>query len=714
MSAKRKQYKGDKQKTPNSNGGAEDGTPSSARRSRRLRGAEAEFNANALEEIEMERRSSRSRSRSATPAFDRPSKLEASAGPTKTSTVAFPSKSPPVDPMATNLSANRSENSPQRARIDFDDSGANDSFGSGGRSVGGRKKRTSAQNIVEKKRQSRAEEPKQITAETDQNDGPNVEEKKNGENDEKEEKRGETRDKKEEEDEEGSGKSSDREEEEQEEGGGEDELFSEDERIDEVGEDQDAAEGGTKATFKGTGNDNGTLMRDQSDDDEEEEGEIVEEVLEDANECNGKMAKRRVDEEHDDEEIVGESDEQEEDEMEDNVDEKEEEGEESGYEEDIEDPKVVQQKRGKLPKSAVDDKFFNLAEMNAFLDAEDRKEEDKMRQRNVRNLGQIENADELEQLISAHEQSNLQPREWALSGEAKAEERPKDALLEQYVDADYRMAAPPTIDAEKTAQLEGIITKRIKDGLFDDVVRKVRVNESLQPAAPYRNATVNGTTEQKVRKSLAEVYGDKLTAGLNDEDELGGEGKKEDEQSKLDPAVEEIKSDLDTLFLKLDALSHFQFRPQPIQEEVKIVNNMPSLHMEEVGPQAAVGPEVNLLAPEEVKRRVKSAPKGTDERTETDRKRQRRQKKKKQRILASIGAMNGEGTDGAETAERVKTKKKVRRVKMNFAEQINKLVQNEGEQQLKKKKKRKIVEENGEEKKSKKMKKKSKVGGEKE
>ncbi|KAL3081348.1 hypothetical protein niasHT_039825 [Heterodera trifolii] len=709
MSAKRKQQnKGDKQKTPNSNGGAEDGTPSSARRSRRLRGAEAEFNANALEEIEMERRSSRSRS--ATPAFDRPSKLEASAGPTKTS-VAFPANSSPVDPMATNLSANRSENSPQRARIDFDDSGANDSFGSGGRSVGGRKKRTSAQNMVEKKRQSLAEEPKQITAETDQNDGPTFEEKKNEENDEKEEeKRGETRDKKEEEDEEESGKSSDREEEEE---AGEDELFSEDEQIDEVVEDEDAAEGGTKTTPKGTGNDNGTLMRDQSDDDEEdeeeEEGEILEEGADDANECNGKMTKRLVDEEHD-----GESDEQEEDEMEDNVDEKEEEGEESGYEEDIEDPKVVQQKRRKLPKSAVDDKFFNLSEMNAFLDAEDRKEEDKMRQRSDRNLGQIENADELEQLISAHEQSNLQPREWALSGEAKAEERPKDALLEQFVDADYRMAAPPTIDAEKTAQLEGIITKRIKDGLFDDVVRKVRVNESLQPAAPYRNATVNGTTEQKVRKSLAEVYGDKLSAGINDEHELGGEGKKEDQQSKLDPAVEEIKSDLDTLFLKLDALSHFQFRPQPIQEEVKIVNNMPSLHMEEVGPQAAVGPEVNLLAPEEVKRRVKSALKGTDERTETDRKRQRRQKKKKQRILASIGAMNGEGTDGGETAERVKTKKKVRRVKMDFAEQINKLVQNEGDQQMKKKKKRKIEGENGEEKKPRKMKKKSKVGGEKE
>jgi U3 small nucleolar ribonucleoprotein component len=102
-------------------------------------------------------------------------------------------------------------------------------------------------------------------------------------------------------------------------------------------------------------------------------------------------------------------------------------------------------------------------------------------------------------------------------------------------------------------------------------------------------------------------------------------------KAELDPTVAAINTDMDSLFLRLDALSHFQFRPQPIREEIKIVNNMPSLHMEEVGPTAAVEPDATLLAPEEVMKAAKrGAPKATEERTETDRKRERRQKKRKQ------------------------------------------------------------------------------------
>ena len=42
----------------------------------------------------------------------------------------------------------------------------------------------------------------------------------------------------------------------------------------------------------------------------------------------------------------------------------------------------------------------------------------------------------------------------------------------------------------------------------------MRVSESLQPVSPYRGVK----TGQKVRRSLAEIYGDKLEAEINGEE----------------------------------------------------------------------------------------------------------------------------------------------------------------------------------------------------
>lgn len=70
--------------------------------------------------------------------------------------------------------------------------------------------------------------------------------------------------------------------------------------------------------------------------------------------------------------------------------------------------------------------------------------------------------------------------------------------------------------------------------------------------------------------------------------------------------------------------------------EVKIVKNIASFRREEVGPLASTEPNVNLLAPEEVRSRAKFLPKAKEERTETDRKRERRNKKKKQKVLKKI------------------------------------------------------------------------------
>ena len=131
------------------------------------------------------------------------------------------------------------------------------------------------------------------------------------------------------------------------------------------------------------------------------------------------------------------------------------------------------------------------------------------------------------------------------------------------------------------------------------------------------------------RKSLMDVYEDRYQAAQNGEDD----------SVDLDPQVKDVQSRMNQLFEKLDALTHFQYAPARVTEEIKIVKNMPSMRAEEVGPLAAAGGDETLLAPEEVSRHVKAAPMAKDERTKTDKKRERRKKKVKQNVLARTGKM---------------------------------------------------------------------------
>lgn len=168
---------------------------------------------------------------------------------------------------------------------------------------------------------------------------------------------------------------------------------------------------------------------------------------------------------------------------------------------------------------------------------------------------------QLSELIQQYEEENLQPRSWELSGEVTANERKKDELLEEYIEVDYRSKTAPDITAEHTARLEAIISQRVRDKAFDDVVRKFRQDETALVAS-YRNKT-KMEVEQGVRKSLAEVYEDKFQEAQAVEGAIGGGGETEVE-TYIDPATEAIDSDMKVLFQKLDALSHFQFKPMEV------------------------------------------------------------------------------------------------------------------------------------------------------
>ncbi|XP_056134678.1 U3 small nucleolar ribonucleoprotein protein MPP10 [Lampris incognitus] len=218
--------------------------------------------------------------------------------------------------------------------------------------------------------------------------------------------------------------------------------------------------------------------------------------------------------------------------------------------------------------------------------------------------------EKMSQKIQELENSALSEKPWQLSGEVAAKTRPENSILEEDVDFEQSSRMAPAITEETTLQLEDIIKQRIKDQVFDDVVRKVKPKEEV---FEYKKRLT--LDHEKSKLSLAEVY----------EQEYIKQNQQKTEEEN--PAHVEIQKLMDTLFLKLDALSNFHFTPKPPVPEMKVVSNMPSIAMEEVAPISVS--DATLLAPEEIKQKNKAGDVlGDSEKTSTDKKRERRKKKK--------------------------------------------------------------------------------------
>ncbi|RVE74414.1 hypothetical protein OJAV_G00022110 [Oryzias javanicus] len=223
--------------------------------------------------------------------------------------------------------------------------------------------------------------------------------------------------------------------------------------------------------------------------------------------------------------------------------------------------------------------------------------------------------EKMSQKIEELENAALAEKPWQLLGEVTAQTRPENSMLEEDVEFEQASRAAPAITEETTLQLEDIIKQRIKDQAFDDVVRKEKPKEEV---FEYKKRLT--LDHEKSKQSLAEIY----------EQEYIKQTQKNTEKEE-NPAHVEIQKLMDTLFLKLDALSNFHFTPKPPIPEVKVVSNLPSITMEEVAPVSTS--EATLLAPEEIKEKNKAGDVlGDIERTKTDKKRDRRLKKKVKRL----------------------------------------------------------------------------------
>ncbi|XP_054160616.1 U3 small nucleolar ribonucleoprotein protein MPP10-like, partial [Oppia nitens] len=235
--------------------------------------------------------------------------------------------------------------------------------------------------------------------------------------------------------------------------------------------------------------------------------------------------------------------------------------------------------------------------------------------------------------IDKHQRINMMEKSWQMKGEISADKRPENSLLEEHLHFDQTTRPMPLITEETTTKLEDIVKQRIKDNAFDDVMRKTKPKQT--PFEYRRRITMES---EKSKQSLSQVY----------ENEYLKQTQKDKEEQE-NPDHKEIRKWMRNLFVKLDALSNFHFTPRPVKPEVKIINNLPAITVEE--PTPITVSEVSLLAPQEVFNNQKRELQSKDEKSVTDRKRDRRHKKTTQHKKAKY---NESKQNGLKSTSKVK------------------------------------------------------------
>ncbi|KAL3675156.1 hypothetical protein R1sor_025104 [Riccia sorocarpa] len=212
--------------------------------------------------------------------------------------------------------------------------------------------------------------------------------------------------------------------------------------------------------------------------------------------------------------------------------------------------------------------------------------------------------------IEALEKANIDPKDWTMQGEVSARKRPKNSALEVELDFDHNARPPPVMTEEVTASLEDMIKARIAEARFDDVVRRIVGPE----AAPRERLELD---ENKSQKGLGELY---------EADYMQQTGLAVAPTTSTDVLRNEATLLFKALCSRLDALSHFNFAPKPIIEDMGVRADVPALAMEEVAPLAVS--DASLLAPEEVFR-GEDGLKAEAELTPEERRKRRAQRKRK-------------------------------------------------------------------------------------
>lgn len=282
------------------------------------------------------------------------------------------------------------------------------------------------------------------------------------------------------------------------------------------------------------------------------------------------------------------------------------------YQEFFEKQTSITKKTSKSKKSVRFEMDKEISEDN-----DNKEESNETNKNNNKHLSTLELRSERihKHIAKLEEEAISDNKPWALKGEVTAKDRPQNSLLEEAVEFDVCTRPAPIITEETTVKLEDIILQRIKDKAWDDVERKIK-----QTNAPKEFKKQLVLNQEKSKESLSQIYEKEFIKQREAADPENKNKPEEDpkEHKEIDLMIKE-------LFRKLDALTNYHYTPKQAIPDLKIVNNLPAISMEEVAPITTT--DASLLAPEEIQRKFKAPVLGKEERTSTDKKRERRKKK---------------------------------------------------------------------------------------
>ena len=260
--------------------------------------------------------------------------------------------------------------------------------------------------------------------------------------------------------------------------------------------------------------------------------------------------------------------------------------------------------------------------------------------------------------IRALEAASIAKRDWTLSGEARAAERPINSLLEEDLDFERAGKPVPVITAEVSEDIEALIKRRIVAREFDEVVKRRPDSIPLGGAEARRGRFELEDTKDS--RGLAEIYEEEH---LKNVDPAGHVDKRDAILKKEHAEIERLWREVAG---KLDALSSWHYRPKPAEVTVGVVSDVPAVRMEDARPSGVggvgdVGGGESRLAPQEVFRVGEERERGeviggegvvAREELSREQKLRRRRREKERMRKAGIGKLDGKGVERERERER--------------------------------------------------------------